>query len=83
MRHDAKVPRAAADYFGLDTEWPHRDNHPTVVEAFYPGKGWRRTPYNRKYVSGNYLRTLRAEGATFVALRQRYRTADFDIREVT
>jgi hypothetical protein len=75
----AQVPRVVADYFGGMVD---RGRHPVIVEAFIPGKGWRRHRSFRKRVSVSWARKLRAEGVTHVALASGARVADFRIEEV-
>jgi hypothetical protein len=71
----AQIPAIAAEYFGPDAA------HPLIAQAFYPGWGWIRSTL-RKRVSRSWLRKLRREGATHVALVAAHRHADFSIREL-
>ena len=77
MTHQATVPARVAAYFGGPFD---RDDHPVIAQAFKPGRGWTRYPI-RKRVSGSWLRKMRAEGYTEVALACRGRLADFTITE--
>lgn len=55
---------------------------PTVAQVFYPdGRGWVPQRGYTKRVSASWLRKLRREGATAVALRCGARVADFTITE--
>lgn len=73
----AQVPGLVADYFGAAA----RAEHPVIAGVFTPGKGWKRPPANHR-VSMSWLRKLRGEGVTSVALDCGGRTADFTIAEV-
>jgi hypothetical protein len=75
--HHAQVPGIVADYFGQAA----REQHPTIAQTFTPGRGWVRTP-QRKRVSVAWLRKIRHEGVTNVALDCAGRTADFTIAEI-
>lgn len=80
MSHQAHVPGAIAAYFGSGTLPPY-DEHPLIGQTFRPGVGWRRYTF-RKRVSTSWLRKLRAEGVTSVAIDYKGRRADFTIDEV-
>lgn len=77
MTHQAQVPGLIADYFGEAA----RDEHPVIAEQFTPGKGWKRSPI-RKRVSVSWLRKIKREGVTSVAVTCAGRRADFTIAEV-
>jgi hypothetical protein len=84
----AQVPPAVAAYFGTDAYgFPLGEGiaanrrHPIIVQHFTPEKGWKRHPI-RKRVSVSWLRKLRAEGVTDVALSSGGRTADFRVAEL-
>ena len=78
----AQVPQVAADYFGCGTN-PHFEDHPVVVEAYYPERGWVSQRGYRKRVSHHWVRKLRNEGATVLALEHAGRVADFRATELT
>jgi hypothetical protein len=64
-----------SDYFG-------DSDAPIITAEFRPGRGWVRTSF-KKRVSRAWLRKLRAEGVTHVALTAREgRTADFAVAEL-
>lgn len=84
----AQVPTVVADYcrkfVGPDYE------HPVVVQVFKPGVGWRTTNYAKR-VSVSWVRKLKTEGVTAVAVspipqRKRWdrsdRTIDFTVKEI-
>jgi len=77
----SQVPTVAADYFGLPP-LPDRHNRVTIAATFTPGRGWVRYP-GRKRVSGSWVRKLRREGVTDLALAYGGRVADFTARELT
>jgi hypothetical protein len=54
---------------------------PVIAQSFTPGKGWSRYPF-RKRVSRAWLRKMKAEGVTSVALALNGRLADFRIAEL-
>ena len=54
---------------------------PTIAQEFKTRKGWTRQTL-RKQVSAAWLRKLRREGVTHVALNSDGRTADFSIEEL-
>ena len=62
-------------YFGPGSEIP------TIAQEFKTRKGWTRQTF-RKQVSAAWLRKLRREGVTHVALNSDGRTADFSIEEL-
>jgi hypothetical protein len=80
VTHQAKVPGPAARYFQISQD-PHRDLYPVIAQQFRPGRGWTRYPI-RKRVSTSWLRKMRGEGVTHVALRCGARTADFTLDEL-
>lgn len=55
--------------------------HPTIGQAFTPGKGWTNYPW-RKRLSESECRKLRRAGATHVALDADGRRADFELRDL-
>lgn len=71
--HSAQIPTSAALYF-------HGD-HPVITGEFHPSRGWRSQSF-RKRVSASWLRKLRKEGVTHVALTSEGRSADFSIAEL-
>lgn len=76
----AQVPTKVAKYFGPDSKT--RQGHPIITQVFTPGKGWKRTGFNKK-VSVSWLKKLRREdGVTSVSLTCNGRTADFTVREL-
>lgn len=77
MNRQAQVPGKIADYFGTAA----RTEHPVIAEAFAPGTGWTRYPI-RKRVSLSWLRKMRREGVTSVAIACQGRLADFTIAEI-
>lgn len=78
MSYQAQVPGLVKEYFGVE---PTRQEHPVIAQSFCPGKGWRRYTFNKR-VSISWLRKMKTEGATAVALRCGARTADFTIDEI-
>lgn len=87
MSGPARIPRAVADYFekyvvGWDPS--DRKAHPVIKQVFTPGKGWKNHPTNKR-VSISWLRKLRDEGVTVIAVAaptHPNRIVDFGIREV-
>lgn len=79
-RHQSQVPGLIADYFGCGTH-PAYTEFPTIGQVFRPGRGWKRYT-GTKRVSLSWLRKLRADGVTDVAIDYHGRRADFTIREV-
>ena len=73
-RHINAVP-TTAEYFAAGTETP------TIAQEFRRGNGWVRQ-IHRKKVSAAWLRKLRDEGVTHVALKFDGRLADFSIEEL-
>jgi hypothetical protein len=80
MIHQAQVPARIAEYFGCGT-LPGAAEHPVIGQIFRPEVGWRRYTF-RKRVSLSWLRKLRAQGVTSVAIDYHGRRADFTIDEV-
>lgn len=74
----SQVPAFVAEYFGSEAV---SEQHPTIVQAFKTGSGWKRYPVTKK-VSVAWLRKMKREGYTTVALKCGSREADFQIREV-
>ncbi len=62
-------------YFGSGPDTP------VIAQEFRRGNGWVRQTH-RKRVSAAWLRKLRREGVTHVALTSEGRTADFSIEEL-
>jgi len=81
MSHQSQVPGLVADYFKCGTQPPFAE-YPTIAQTFKPGRGWS-TYSGVKRVSLSWLRKLRAEGVTSVALDYQGRVADFTIAEIT
>ena len=54
---------------------------PVIEQEYVPGRGWRDTGYNKR-VSKAWLRKLRQEGVTSVALEYGGRVADFRVDEL-
>lgn len=79
MKHQATEPPAVAAYFGRCAE-PDRE-HAVIAQTFTQAKGWKTYPI-RKRVSASWLRKLRSEGVTHVALASQGRCADFSIMEL-
>lgn len=90
--HQAQVPQIVRDYFGPDCTT--REGHPIIEQEFrlsnpdralpdlgYGRRQWVTTGY-RKRVSISWLRKLRAQGVTHVALRHGSRLADFSVAEL-
>ena len=75
MNRQIKPIPAAESYFGLGSEIP------TIAQEFKTRKGWTRQTF-RKQVSEAWLRKLRREVVTHVALNSDGRTADFSIEEL-
>lgn len=73
-RHIKAIP-TATEYFAAGTETP------TIAHEFRRGNGWVRQ-IHRKKVSAAWLRKLRDEGVTHVALKFDGRLADFSIEEL-
>lgn len=65
----------AESYFGSGSDTP------IIAQEFRRGNGWVRQTH-RKKVSAAWLRKLRREGVTHVALTTEGRTADFSIEEL-
>lgn len=80
MSRQAQVPALVAEYFGCGTLPPYAE-HPLIGQVFRPEVGWRRYTF-RKRVSLTWLRKLRAQGATSVAIDYHGRRADFTIAEI-
>lgn len=76
----AQVPALIADYFG-GTFYGNPHRHPIIVQAFGPDRGWKKYP-TRKRVSITWLRKMRADGYTGIAVTCDGRTADFTVAEV-
>ncbi len=57
------------------------NGNPVIVQEFVPGRGWRRTNF-RKRASCAWLRKLKREGVTEVAVEFDGRAADFRIAEL-
>ena len=73
----SRVPAVVADYFdGIGA-----GQYPVITQVFTPGVGWKR-PGLRKRVTISWVRKLRAEGVTQVALSAGGRTADFGVAEI-
>jgi hypothetical protein len=53
-----------------------------VAETFAPGAGWKVWNRYRKTVTASWVRKLRQEGVTVVALTDGRRVADFRIAEL-
>jgi hypothetical protein len=77
--HQATEPSLVADYFGSLSETGRQ--HALISQTFTQGKGWKDYPI-RKRVSTSWLRRLRSEGVTHVALISRGRRADFSVEEL-
>lgn len=74
MSHQMKPIQTLAEYCG--------DGNPVVAQEFTPAKGWVRSGW-RKRASFSYLRTLRAEGITNIAVEVApNRVADFGVTEL-
>lgn len=71
------MPPVAAAYFGPTD----KHTHPIIRQVFNPAVGWKQYPI-RKRVSGSWVRGLKAEGVTHVALESGGRLADFSVREL-
>jgi hypothetical protein len=82
VSHQAQVPILVAAYFGghYDGGFAYT-RHPIITQEFHPGRGWVTTNY-RKRVSVAWLRKLKAQGVTGVALTCDGRRADFTITEI-
>lgn len=63
-------------YFGSRADWP------VIEQEFHPDQGWVSRPRWRKKVTQSWLRKLRREGVTLVALRSGARSADFGVSEL-
>lgn len=79
--HQAIVPEVARAYFERYVPYGGRPDHPVIIQEFRPGRGWITTGF-RKRVSGAWLRKLRREGVTHVALAAQGRRADFTVAEL-
>jgi|SRR5882724_12289142 len=77
--HRSQVPALVAAYFGISILGI--DGHPLITSEFRPSWGWGRSQTAHR-VSVSWLRKLRAEGVTSVALRLDGRVADFTIAEI-
>jgi hypothetical protein len=80
----AQWPKVVWDYFH------EHASHPIIAQVYKPGVGWKRYS-GIKHVSITWLRKLKSQGYTHVALTQRKargvntppaRTADFSIAEI-
>lgn len=80
MSHQSQVPAKIAEYFGCGTLPPY-DEHPTIAQVFAPGRGWK-TYSGTKRVSFSWIRKLRREGVTSIAIRYHGRVADFTVDEI-
>lgn len=74
--HQAQVPSLVADYFGEAVR-----EYPVITGQFTPGRGWVRPPI-RKRISLAWLRRIRREGVTGVAVTCGGRSADFTVDEI-
>jgi hypothetical protein len=63
--HRARVPAMIADYFR--DYFPAEATHPIITQAFHPDRGWKYYPINKR-VSVSWLRKMRAEGYTAIAV---------------
>lgn len=75
----AQVPPPVKRYFA-------HDEHPIIIQEFTPGKGWVRTNF-KKRVSRSWVRKLKAQGVTAVALNGKDKNgqevvADFTVKEI-
>lgn len=73
--------RGGTRYFERYVPYGGRPDHPVIIQEFRPGRGWITTGF-RKRVSGAWLRKLRREGVTHVALAAQGRRADFTVAEL-
>lgn len=80
MTHQSMVPGLVADYFKCGTLPPPAE-FPVIAQTFRPGRGWTQYP-GVKRVSLSWLRKLRREGVTSVAIGYQGRVADFTIAEI-
>jgi hypothetical protein len=77
----AQVPCLVQEYFGAKPSG--MTEHPRITQEFVPGTGWRDGGFVLgKRVSLSWLRKLRAQGVTVVALSCDSYTADFTIAEI-
>lgn len=72
----SQVPQVIADYFkrymiGGEHAVLDSEAHPVIYQTFTPGKGWTRYP-GRKRVSCSWVRKLRREGVTCIAVVSPY-----------
>ncbi len=67
------TPFIIRDYFKEPTAELH--------EVFFMLKGWRKTPLGGRRLGRNVLRSLKARGATTIAVKVGDRIADFSIDE--
>lgn len=74
-----RVPRKAAEYFGISQDPPGRD-HP-VIGAVFTTAGWADDPA-RPLVTYRRVVALRGAGVTSVALDWHGRRADFTVAEL-
>jgi len=74
VSHSIEVIPAVAAYFGADVS-------PVIEQEYRVSRGWVVTGFNKR-VSRAWLRKLRREGVTSVALRHGARLADFTVTEL-
>jgi len=54
---------------------------PVIAQTFKPGQGWKRYTFAKR-VSRSWVRKLKAQGITSVALAHNGRLADFTVTEL-
>lgn len=81
-----QVPAKIAEYFGISTSPAYAD-FPVIAQTFRPvapgrrNAGWKRYA-GTKRVSVSWVRKLKAQGVTAIAVAYNGRTADFSVDEI-
>lgn len=80
MSCQTQVPQVVRDHFGAERSYGHGGTCAVyVAQAFKPGEGWKRYPFNKR-ISVSWARKMRREGYVAVALTDTPRPLDVSLR---